>query len=76
MFKLIGTLSNAIVTITTDLTEAVLPLTRSARYASEALELNAKELKLDVEFECSKKQHTRALALKAFKAEQDLLLAE
>ena len=76
MFKLIGTITSAICTITDDTVAAILPLTRSARYASEALEINAKDLKLDAQCGSDEKAIVRATRLAKIKAEQALLLAE
>lgn len=63
MFKLIGIVCASLVEIVTSLTNAITPLSRSAQYASEALELHASELKADAEYECKLKAAERAAKL-------------
>lgn len=71
MFKLIGTITAALITIINDLVDAILPLTSSAKHATKALEINAQELELDAKFECRKKASARSAEMAEF--EQELL---
>jgi len=75
---LYGTLSQAIqdtVTSVVGITTSVRNVVDAANHATAALKFNAAELEDDAVFECKKKAHTRAVALKAFTADIALLEA-
>lgn len=74
MFKLIGTISNALMSVTNSvvgITKSLDNVIESANSCTNALRLNAQDLEAEVAFECTKKTNARAAALIAY--EQSLL---
>ena len=75
---LYGTVSQAIqdtITSVVGITSSIKNVVDAANHATAALKYNAAELEDDAIFECKKKAHTRAEALKAFTADIALLEA-
>jgi len=72
MFKLFGTISNALIDVTTSVvgvTKSIDNLVESANHSTAALRLNAEQLEADVQFDCDKKKAARAAAMAAYEKE-------
>ena len=69
MIKAIQAISNTFSTVITGTANAITPLINSLEHVSKSVELHAKEIYLDTEFDTQKSAHTREQLMSEYKAE-------